>query len=53
MDLSENSKLHNVTDIPEQSKASLTMRLTEELTTGVKRVITLGKDLLILSHLQL
>ena len=39
MKLSENSKLHNVTDIPEQSKASLTMRLTEELTTGVKRVI--------------
>ena len=40
MDLSENSKLHNVTDIPEQSRASHIMGLTEELTTGVKRVIS-------------
>ena len=40
MNLSENSKLHNVTDIPEQSRASHIMGLTEELTTGVKRVIS-------------
>ena len=42
MVLLENSKLHNVTDISEQSRASHIMRLTEELTTGVKRVIRQG-----------
>ena len=40
MDLSENSKLLNVTDIPGQSRASHIIGLTEELTTGVKRVIS-------------
>ena len=32
--------LHNVTHIPGQSKATYIMGLTEELTTGVKRVIS-------------
>ena len=36
----EISKLHNVTHIPGQSRATYIMRLTEELTTGVKRVIS-------------